>query len=465
MDRKIAALVLPSLVALGTLAAAGSAQAATPTFYTDLATFQSDITVTVTDDYSDPGYVFIQDDIAMSGVLGETDYMTTGFNNLNIVNGGYYCAGCNGSFELSFLTTSVGVATGVHGVGAYIQTHNLGVPYYAYITFADGTSLDIALPAAGNFWGVAAPERIERIHFGLSMGGATTNGSFGIDDLIVGSGNVGGCEVDSDCFDLGDPCTDPVCVDELCAYEFNTAPCDDGNICTEDDVCFEGVCDGAPVDCSDDNECTNEFCDPESGCVLQLNVEPCDDGSVCTQMDTCNMGVCDGTPIDCGDDDVCTADSCDPEMGCYSEPIRGCCESDEECGPDEICDLGTNMCVPEPSGGTGTGGGTDGDTGAGGTAAGEDTGLEDSGTPADTGAGETGGGTGVGETGDGDSGTTASGATEGNDDSPTTDDVPVADPAGCGCTTTDTDPERRLGWLLLGVVGLIGRRRRRRRAA
>ena len=62
----------------------------------------------VIDDYANPGYVFIQSDAIMSAVLGETDYRTTGFNNLNIVSGGRYCAGCNGSFELSFATTSAG---------------------------------------------------------------------------------------------------------------------------------------------------------------------------------------------------------------------------------------------------------------------------------------------------------------------------------------------------------------------
>src|SRR5688500_17216263 len=78
---------------------------------------QTDVTFTVTDDYSNPGYVFSQDDVTMSAILGETDYMTTGFLNWNLVSGGYYCAGCNGSFELSFLTTTVGNAEGVNGVG------------------------------------------------------------------------------------------------------------------------------------------------------------------------------------------------------------------------------------------------------------------------------------------------------------------------------------------------------------
>src|SRR5262249_43970898 len=132
-----------------------------------------------------------------------------------IVSGGYYCAGCNGSFELSFQTTTVGNAEGVVGVGMMITTHSMMVPYYAYITFADGTTADVPLPAAGTFWGVSAPERIERIHFGLSMGGSTQAGSFGIDDLIVGDG--------TDLTPCGDGIPTP---DEECDDAGESAACD-----------------------------------------------------------------------------------------------------------------------------------------------------------------------------------------------------------------------------------------------
>jgi len=96
-------------------AVTAGAEAAAPTYYNDLPAFQADITSSVTDDYSNPGYVFNQNNAVMSAVLGETDYMSTGFNNHNLVPGipaaPYYCAGCNGSFQLSFQTTSVGNAS------------------------------------------------------------------------------------------------------------------------------------------------------------------------------------------------------------------------------------------------------------------------------------------------------------------------------------------------------------------
>ena len=184
-SRKYPWLVAAPLGAL-IVATAGEAAAATPTYYDNLPALQADMTASVTDDYSNPGYVFLQNNAAMSAVLGETDYESTGFMNLNIVSGGYYCSGCNGSFELSFQTTSVGTAAGVSAVGANIQVNDQGTPYFAFITFADGTTDNVQLPPAGSFWAVSAPERIERIHFGLSGGGTTMAGSFGIDNLVIG---------------------------------------------------------------------------------------------------------------------------------------------------------------------------------------------------------------------------------------------------------------------------------------
>lgn len=444
-------LMLLAPMAVVALATAGRAEAATPTYYANLATFQADITNTVTDDYSDPGYVFIQNDAVMSAVLGETDYMSTGFNNLNIVNGGYYCAGCNGSFQLSFQTTTVGNAVGVNGVGVYIQTHNMATPYYAYITFADGTTANIALPASGNFWGVAAPERIESIHFGLSMGVSTTGGYFEIDDLIVGDGNIGTCMVDADCIDDADPCTDPVCNAGMCGFAFNTDPCDDDEVCTENDVCSMGVCGGTTISCDDGNECTTDFCQLGSGCVLQLNTEPCDDGSVCTEDDVCSMGVCGGTMIDCDDGNVCSMDSCDPVMGCMSEPTVDCCAGDEDCMEEEVCDLEVNACIPAPSGSSGSGGAETGDTG-------NTSGVGSTGADG-TGADGTAGDTGVGVTGDPTTGfglTTSGGGTGTGGEG----EVPPPDFSACSCTTT---PPRqgRLWWLLAGL-GLLLRRRRPR---
>jgi hypothetical protein len=92
-------------------------------------------------------------DATFSAFFGQTDYHSTGWENNNYVDpGGWYCAGCNGSFELSFQTTSVTMNdTGVYGVGLDILENQSSLPYYAFITYGDGTTDNIALPVV--VWG------------------------------------------------------------------------------------------------------------------------------------------------------------------------------------------------------------------------------------------------------------------------------------------------------------------------
>jgi alpha-tubulin suppressor-like RCC1 family protein len=115
-------------------------------------------------------------------------------------------------------------------------------------------------------------------------------------------------------------CTNDICNKEtgLCSNENNAAPCDDSDACTTGDVCAEGACTGpipAPID--DNNPCTDDSCDPATGVVYANNTSSCDDGNVCTAEDKCSGGLCSGgLPIICNDNNSCTADSCDPAAGC-----------------------------------------------------------------------------------------------------------------------------------------------------
>jgi hypothetical protein len=173
-------------------------QAASSTLYTDRTSFEAAIGTTVTDDYGSPPYPPGSGDYtnaAFSAFLGETDYRTTGWlllANRHLADD-TYCAGCNGSFELSFRTTSVTESgKGVYGVGLDVLENRPGTPYYAFITYGDGTTEDIALPVvpsggSPSFFGVTAPELIEKIHFGLSGGGSTRGGFFIIDNLTIGN--------------------------------------------------------------------------------------------------------------------------------------------------------------------------------------------------------------------------------------------------------------------------------------
>lgn len=449
----ITTLTLLSTIGGLAVGLAGEAQAATPTYYNNLPAFQADITNTFTDDYSNAGYVFNQNNAQMSAVVGQTDYQSTGHANLNLVlDSDRYCSGCNGSFLLSFQTTTVGTAAGVNGAGFNIMASDNS--YYAYITFADGTTANIQLPGAGSFWAVAAPERIQSIHVGLSNGATTTGGYFEMDNLIIGDGNIGLCNSDADCVQDMDPCTDHFCIGGVCTPQLNVAPCDDGEVCTENDVCSLGLCQGNLVSCEDGNPCTTNFCDFGAGCAMINNADPCDDGNVCTEADECSLGACGGVEANCSDDDVCTADSCDPVMGCVSEPVAGCCDADDDCVDGEVCDLDTNTCAGAPAGSSSGGGGEE---------------SSDSGMPGSTGTpGETGvDGTGDGESGVGTGGTgvgldTGAGSSGGSGDA--TGTLPEEDPdfGACNCTS-EPSPAGRWLWLMAGL-GVIARRRRRRAA-
>lgn len=164
------------------LAIMGAAAVAAPTYYGARPAFTSQLNASVTDDYSNPSYVFIQSDAVMSAVLGETKYRSTFFNDLNIVSDQTYCAGCNGTFELNFTATSVGDANGVFGVGVDVLG-NSGV--FAFITFGDGSTDNVLV--TGSFFGLTSPQEIKTIHFGLSGGGATNQVVFQIDNLTIGN--------------------------------------------------------------------------------------------------------------------------------------------------------------------------------------------------------------------------------------------------------------------------------------
>lgn len=125
--------------------------------------------------------------------------------------------------------------------------------------------------------------------------------------------------------DDGDPCTvDDICLGRICrgkknplsedplcrecnqcerrnpqgiCVPDNLKPCDDGNPCTFDDLCFGRVCRGkrdpSPIDpsCRECNPC--ERLNPQGKCVPD-NHKPCDDGDSCTVDDRCLGRVCRG---------------------------------------------------------------------------------------------------------------------------------------------------------------------------
>lgn len=153
---------------------------------------------------------------------------------------------------------------------------------------------------------------------------------------------TGGAE--ADCSDSND-CTNDWCDPSAgCLHEYNSAPCDDGNACTSGDYCAAGKCVYLDVsNCDDSNVCTTDWCHPVDGCKSMNNSVPCNDGDACTIGDVCADGVCGGTDITCNDGNVCTADSCAPATGCQFVPASEVCSDGNACTTGDHCQAGACM--------------------------------------------------------------------------------------------------------------------------
>lgn len=176
----LSALVVSTQVAVRTEAAT--------TIHATRAAFTAELESSFTDTYGAelgyPGSFAILSNAAMSAIVGETKYTTTGFNNLNIVGFGYYCAGCNGSFKLDFTDTSFTRDGGVRGAGFDIR-FNASSLYDALVTFGNGSTALYDL-STGGFWGITSTSGIASITFGPA-GSVSQGGSFGIDNLTIGA--------------------------------------------------------------------------------------------------------------------------------------------------------------------------------------------------------------------------------------------------------------------------------------
>ena len=161
-----------------------------------------------------------------------------------------------------------------------------------------------------------------------------------------------------DCTGLDDDCNVGICDPPtgLCeAFPINqNGPCIDGDLCTENDTCLDGVCSGTPTDCSYlDAACVIGVCNLGDGqCepVTMNDGDSCDDDNQCTTVDTCFGGVCDGTPTDCSHlDDVCTAGVCNTSNGfCEAAPANegGACDDGFPCTGNDVCVEGVCMGTP-----------------------------------------------------------------------------------------------------------------------
>lgn len=142
-------------------------------------------------------------------------------------------------------------------------------------------------------------------------------------------------------------CRGGACVD-VCAAEGAGAACDDGNPCTEGDICGQsGLCRGLPMACPQNGDaCTTALCDLQTGACVERSAPEgalCDDGDLCTQIDRCEAGLCVGArPVECEAQGTCNGVGvCDPETGLCSDPqlpAGTACDDGNACSTDDICD-------------------------------------------------------------------------------------------------------------------------------
>ncbi len=156
------------------------------------------------------------------------------------------------------------------------------------------------------------------------------------------------------CWD-GDVCTFDSCSPlDGCVHKFSSADCDDSNVCTLFDYCSQGKCKGLdPMNCSDDNPCTDDSCDPITKCQHAENFVSCDDGNPCTSGDQCAGSKCQiGKPVLCNDNNPCTSDACESASGTCSHVVLAglfCddgnpCTAGDACGKTGTCTGAGNPC-------------------------------------------------------------------------------------------------------------------------
>jgi len=89
--------------------------------------------------------------------------------------------------------------------------------------------------------------------------------------------------------------------------------CEDEQFCTVEDQCFEGVCLGSVMDCSDGIDCTQDFCDEDAdACVNIPDDSFCDNGLWCDGQERCSVevGCMPRDPIDCSEFNLAQIATC-----------------------------------------------------------------------------------------------------------------------------------------------------------
>lgn len=140
------------------------------------------------------------------------------------------------------------------------------------------------------------------------------------------------------------------CCSATCQFESAGSPCNDGNQCTDPDVCDgAGKCVGGPPVICPDFQCQQTpGCDPFLGCAYsqQPDGTPCDDGIACSFNDQCVGGICSGTVPTCGDGIVETQGGCEQCDDGNTQAGDGCNGSCRLERVDQTCEAAVVRAVP-----------------------------------------------------------------------------------------------------------------------
>lgn len=245
-------------------------------------------------------------------------------------------------------------------------------------------------PTLNRGW-IFVPSGADGVEFTSSEGTAAESPS-----LWIAYRTSDECTQDFDCEPAADLCTNNICLGGVCAAQEvscndenvctddacdpvigclntnNESACDDGDACTTDQTCSDGICgSGIPVtcddsiactvdscsadgscthvpdvsSCDDENVCTDDSCDLQQGCLHTPNTAACDDGDACTEEDACVQGACvGGSLVSCDDSNACTDDVCDSVVGCGSVDNTAACDDGNACTTGDLC--GGGECQP-----------------------------------------------------------------------------------------------------------------------
>jgi hypothetical protein len=123
------------------------------------------------------------------------------------------------------------------------------------------------------------------------------------------------------------------------------ADCADASECTINERCVMGACVVDPLDCDDDDPCTDDICDCTIGCI---NAPICNDGFSCT-LDTCDPETleCTNTAMDSLCTTDCSIGTCvaDPDSTVV-DPVTGCVTTGTQPDGTACTDEG-NVCTDD----------------------------------------------------------------------------------------------------------------------